>query len=405
MRTAPRQPTAADAALTRRTLLQGAAAAGLAFLMPPMAQGGDNLIRAVDWTKTLILIELDGGNDGLNTVVPYGQAAYATARGSLAVDASQVLALDVGLGLNPMMSSLMPAWSAGDLAVVLGVGYPSPNRSHFRGIDIWNTGSDATQVLSTGWLDRIMAGTSLDPASPAHGVLLGRYSSNPLAGPGVRTLSMSSPASFISRSASVPTIAGGTGNPALDHYLDVQAGVVVAGGAFKTAFTTTPTFTTIFPTQSSLGRQAQYAAQILAAGLQVPVIKLSIGGFDNHANQRTKHDDLLAQVAESMAALRSALIEKGLWNRVMVMTYSEFGRRVNVNGSNGTDHGTAAPHLVLGGAVNGGLFGTQPSLSSLDSRGDLIFNTDFRAMFAGGLAFLGYDPAPLGAAWTPLALA
>ncbi|GDY12379.1 hypothetical protein LBMAG53_12570 [Planctomycetota bacterium] len=391
--------------IDRRTLIKAAWALGVAAVVPGTAQAEDVLLAAPDWDRTLILLELDGGNDGLNTVIPASDPAYIAARPTLAIPPSQVLGVGEGLGLNPVLQPVMAAWNASDLAIVRGVGYANPNRSHFRGIDIWNSGSSADTVINDGWLRRVLAGTALAAGAPAHGVLLGRPTSNPLKGSGITTLAMSSPQDFVNKSATVADLPGGTGNPGLDHLLDVQHQVALAGAAIRTALTPAPTFTTVFPTRSNLGRQCQYVAQLLAAGLKLPVLKLSIGGFDNHANQRAKHDDLLAQVADSLAALRSALIEKNLWNRVLVMSYSEFGRRVNENGSSGTDHGTASPHILLGGAVKGGLYGTQPSLTTLDSRGDQIASTDYRTLYATAASFLGYDAsAALGPGFAPLAV-
>lgn len=391
--------------IDRRTLIKAALALGVAAIVPGTARAEDALLAAPDWDRTLILLELDGGNDGLNTVIPASDPAYIAARPTLAIPPSQVLGVGEGLGLNPVLQPLMAAWNASDLAIVRGVGYANPNRSHFRGIDIWNSGSSANVVINDGWLRRVLVGTPLATAAPAHGVLLGRPASNPLKGPGITTLAMSSPQDFVSKSAAVVDLPRGTGNPGLDHLLEVQHQVAQAGAAIRAALNPAPTFTTVFPTRSSLGRQCQYVAQLLAAGLKLPVLKLSIGGFDNHANQRAKHDDLLAQIADSLAALRSALIEKNLWNRVLVMSYSEFGRRVEENGSHGTDHGTASPHFLLGGAVKGGMYGTQPSLAALDSRGDLIASTDFRTLYATAASFLGYDAsAALGPGFAPLAV-
>ncbi len=241
----------------------------------------------------------------------------------------------------------------------------------------------------------------------------------------MRVLSMSSPTNFINDAQGLATIAP-SGTSALQHVLGVNNEVVNARTQFETKFgwnsslsnikatphddrlTTIPLFARdrdasnpLFPT-GNFGDQCRAAAEMVAAGIGVPVIKLRLGGFDNHSSQFAKHNDLLAQLAHGLKGIHDALVEKGRFDKVMMMTYSEFGRRVKQNNSNGTDHGTAAPHFIIGDStnINSGIYGTYPSIADvdLDGRGDMVYSVDYRTMYACGLNFLGVS----GNGFTPI---
>ena len=354
------------------------------------------------WTRTLVLIQVQGGDDGLNAVVPYEDPAYAAARPTLAIPRDQVLPLGKGLGLAPGLRALLPAWQAGDLAIVLGLGYPDPNRSHFRSIDIWNTASSSDRVLATGWIARAFAPDRPPRSLAADAIVIGNDDLGPLAGLGMRTIVINDPRQF-ARAADAPATPVSTAAPsaAARHLAEVEGDTLHAARMIRETLGRTPSFATEFPA-TELGRHMQAAAALLAGGLQVPVIKLTLGGFDTHTDERARQPRLLEELAGALAAFRDAMKEQGLWDRVLVVTYSEFGRRVEENGSGGTDHGTAAPQFVLGGAVSGGLVGRQPSLADLDG-GDLRFTTDFRSLYATiasewwglGTGFLQGGPFPL----------
>ena len=402
------------ARISRRDLLRAACAAGVGFVLPGIAYGAPGVAATPQWGRSLILVELDGGNDGLNTVIPYANQDYLNARPTLGITANPLFvgtSNGMPLTLNPVMTWAKTLFTFQELAIVLGVGMPNPNRSHFRGMDIWNTGSDSTSVLGSGWLTRMFTdpgAPALPATSVAHGALLSRSTSNPLLGSGLRVLAMDDGADFLSASAGVVDPPTSSSNPALQHVLNVQHDVVAARGLLSTALTTTPTFTTPSWPTGSFGEQCLAVAQLIAAGISLPVYKISLSGFDNHSTQRAKHDDLLAQLARGLKGLRDALVEKGRFNDVLIMTYSEFGRRVDENGSQGTDHGTAAPHFVVGSTANivgGVLYGSQPSLApaSLDSRGDLVHGTDYRKLYATAGSFLGFPTAgAIGAGHTPV---
>lgn len=373
--------TGADGLSRRRLLALAAASAGLT-LIPPLRPA-----RAAAAGRVLVLVELSGGNDGLNMLAPFADPAYRKVRPRLALGRDDVIALYETMGLNSRMEPLMPAWQARDMAAVLGVGYPDPNRSHFRSIEIWNTASGTEEYLDAGWVARLAEGAPAGHLQAGGGrpraVALSN-GSGPLLGGAIQSVTMQNPAQFARRARRMHALQGSTDNPALRHLLTVQGEVLETAADMEAVLAqsvaTNRLGGTSFP-RHGFGRRMETAAQLIAGGLDSYVLKVTHGGFDTHQGQRGKHDNLLQQLAEGLAAFRQAMIAAGTWDQVLVMTYSEFGRRVAENGSGGTDHGTSAPHLVLGGRVRGDLYGRQPSLTDLQG-GDLKHGIDFRSLYA-----------------------
>jgi uncharacterized protein (DUF1501 family) len=337
--------------------------------------------------RILILVELKGGNDSLNTVIPYANPIYAQLRPTIGIKTDEVIRIDSQHGLHPSLAALLPVWEKSELAIVQGLGYPQPNLSHFRSIDIWNTASKSEEYLSDGWVARALqnglksaSGTASSLPFTSEGVLIGINELGPLAG--AHAVALRSTEAFVNQSKLAMSTES-SGNLSLQHILNVENNIVDAAKGLRSD---RYTFKTEFPS-GAFSQSIQTAAQIVAgqrarsgdrAG--VPVIVLSHGSFDTHVNQMGNHANLLKQLGEGLAALRSALIEVGAWDRTLVMTYSEFGRRARQNQSNGTDHGTAAAHFVMGGAVRGGLIGQTPDLSRLDASQNLLYTTDFRQL-------------------------
>lgn len=333
--------------------------------------------------RILVLIELKGGNDGLNTVVPYADNTYYQLRNTIGIKPEEILKLDEKVGLHPELKAMLPFWEKNELAIVQGVGYPQANLSHFRSIEIWETSSKSNEYLSDGWVTRAMqAGFAGKGKYTAEGVLIGMNDFGPLAG--AKAVSLNDPVAFVnqSRFAHANELAASTQNQALRYLLKVENEISQAADGLKGD---KYAFTTIFP-QGGFGNSIAAAAQVVATQRQnpahgVPVICLTLGSFDTHQNQQGTHANLLKQLGEGMAALKSALIELGAWDRTMIMTFSEFGRRARQNNSGGTDHGTAAPHFITGGAVRGGLYGQAPDLNRLDGNQNVVYTTDFRQIY------------------------
>ncbi|RQT08486.1 DUF1501 domain-containing protein [Burkholderia contaminans] len=372
------------------TLTGAAAAVGVSMWQAPamaaaVAQAGRQ--PAAGYANVLILVELKGGNDGLNTVVPYADPLYYQFRRGIGIKREQVLQLDAHTGLHPSLAPLMPLWRDGQVAVVQGVGYPQPNLSHFRSIEIWDTASRSDQYLHEGWLTRTFAQAPVPPGFAADGVVLGSAEMGPLSN-GARAIALVNPAQFIRAARLAEPSSLREQNPALAHIIDVENDIVKAADRLRPRGGMRE-FRTAFPA-GAFGTSVKTAMQVLAAceasgpGAQdgVAVLRLTLNGFDTHQNQPGQQAALLKQFAEGMSAMRGALIELGRWNQTLVMTYAEFGRRVRENQSNGTDHGTAAPHFVMGGRVAGGLYGAPPALGRLDGNGNLPVAVDFRQLYA-----------------------
>ncbi len=361
-------------------------AALLSAHAPGWAQAVANRASSVQ-DRILILIELKGGNDGLNTVVPYADPAYYQLRNTIGIKTDEVIKLDDKVGLHPDLKAMLPFWEKNELAIVQGVGYPEANLSHFRSIEIWDTASKANEYLVDGWVTRgFQAGLSAKARFTAEGVLIGMNDFGPLAG--AKAVSLNDPVAFVnqSRLARVNELAASTQNPALRYLLKVENEITQAADGLRGD---KYVFNTVFPT-GQFGNSVAAAAQIVASQRSdnadkkaggVPVICLTLGSFDTHQNQAGTHAGLLKQLAEGMAALKSALTELGAWDRALVMTFSEFGRRARQNSSGGTDHGTAAPHFITGGAVRGGLYGKAPDLNRLDGNQNVLYTTDFRQIY------------------------
>ena len=333
-------------------------------------------------SRILLLVELKGGNDGLNTLVPYADAKYRELRPAIGVARERILPLDERVGLHEKLEPLMESWKAKDLAILQGVGYPYPNRSHFRSIEIWDTASASNQTLSEGWIAQAFEGTSLPKGVGVDSIAIDT-NALPSTGPGLRTIVMQDAENFLRQAEALKGQAGmkDGGNPALRQLQQEGREVNAAAKGLSDRLRAAPAPAHAYAQDLLLGRQFDLATRVLTARVPVVAVKTALGGFDTHANQVQPHERLLGFLATSLATLRRNLIAANLWNDVVVMTYSEFGRRAKQNASGGTDHGTAAPLFVMGGGVKGGLYGAYPSLGDLQD-GDLKHTVDFRSVFA-----------------------
>ncbi len=325
----------------------------------------------------LVLIELQGGNDGLNTLIPYNQPAYYKLRPQLALPKSEILPLSAELGLHPALQALKPLWQRKQMAWALGVGYSQPNRSHFRSIEIWDSASQADEYLEHGWLGRVLPQLPANSRSLADGILLGETSAGPLNSLALRTLALNAKGR-LPRSVSRP-VNSSQMPESLHHIQRVEATLNQGARELNQRLSQAGTLPVKMP-DTPLGRQLGQVAMLIRAGIQSPVYKLTHGGFDTHRQQDGIHGRLLRELAEALGAFHQALEPQGHWQRTLVMTYSEFGRRVAENASGGTDHGTASPQLILGGRVKGGLYGQQPQLEDLVNQ-DLRHHVDFRSLY------------------------
>jgi uncharacterized protein (DUF1501 family) len=325
-------------------------------------------------SRLLILIELRGGNDGLNTVVPIEDGRYYDLRPRLALRGDAVVPLAPGAALHASLAPWLPLWKASEMAVLQGVGYPQPDLSHFRSIEIWDTGSPSNGIVQTGWLTRVADASATFKAAPADGVILGAADLGPFSG-GARAVALADAQRF-SNQARLASGAERSASGALAHIVRVENDVVRAGAELAS----TRPLSTEFP-RTPFGQAVRQAAMI-AATRRVPVIRVTQSGFDTHQKQLAVQANLLRQVAEGVVALRGALHEAGTWDDTVILTYSEFGRRPRENSSGGTDHGTAGVHFAFGPRVKGAIYGARPALERLDADGNPQYTLDFRAVYA-----------------------
>jgi uncharacterized protein (DUF1501 family) len=360
----------------------------------------------------LILIQLAGGNDGLNTVIPYTNDFYYQARPTLGIKADQVLKLSDTLGLNPSLTGFKSLFDAGHLAVVNGVGYPNPNRSHFRSTEIWQTASDENRYLTDGWIGRyfdnacagcdptvgINIGDRLPQAFSSHtptGISLQNPASYRFMGAGLnddeetayRSMYGESQAgSGVASGDSVSMLSGtvtlGNGQSALDFLERTSMDAQVSSDKIRDIAGKVKNMAT-YPA-GALANNLKLVARLIAGGLPTRVFYLSQGGYDTHTNQLGAQNARLKELADATKAFTDDLTAMGEFQRVTMMTFSEFGRRVMENGSRGTDHGAAAPmFIVSGSSLKAGLIGSEPSLDPKDLEdGDIKFGTDFRSVYA-----------------------
>jgi uncharacterized protein (DUF1501 family) len=385
--------------ITRRQFVLGGLGAGVAGAAGLSISRQPGPKRAAPSSSTpplndgiLVLLTLYGGNDGLNTVIPYENGSYLGGRATLGYQPDQVLPLGDGLGLHPNLKQLKGLWDTRRLAIVRGVGYPNPDRSHFRSMDIWQSAMPEEQVV-TGWVGRWLDLSGNDPlrAVSVGGSLPRSFGGEKAAGAAVPVGELTLPGSPAVRAAFAAVSQPSAGasplaarvaqsgkdllavDDAIAHLLAGQPdnGEAAAG---STSLEGTGGANALLP-------QLQLVAKLVKAGSPTRVYGVSLGGFDTHANEKETHARLLADVDEAVGAFFKSLEGSPQAGRVVLVAYSEFGRRVAANGSNGTDHGTAAPMFVAGVPVKGGFYGEEPSLTDLDN-GDLKFTTDFRSVYA-----------------------
>lgn len=359
--------------------------------------------------RTLVVVQLSGGNDGINTLVPYSQQEYYDARPNLALDKSEVLQLDGDVALHPNMTGLQSLFKSNHVAIAQGVGYPNPNRSHAESMAIWQTAAP-DQSESTGWLGRYLDGArSVD--NTINAVELDTLLQPTMVGANQRAMAIQNLQTFKVQplmKTQAPSVDEST-IKALDsiecnscqEYNNLINAMMEAGLDALTASDIVQQASAGYQTsvdypKNDFANRLKLAAQIVSSSLKPTIVYLQIGGFDTHANQKNTQANLLKTVSDGINAFYQDMTSKDKADDTLVMTFSEFGRRVKENGSQGTDHGTAEPMFLVGGRVNGGLYGTYPSLSNLDSNGDLQYTVDFRQVYTTVLQdWLGADPSQI----------
>jgi len=359
----------------------------------------------------LVILQMAGGNDGLNTIVPYSNDFYHRARPRIGLSGNQILKINDDVAFNSNLSGFKTLYDAGELSVIHGVGYPNPNRSHFRSTEIWQTASDSDKFTQTGWLGRYFD-NACSGCDPTAAVNIGRQMPQAFAAKTPKGVSLESPQNyrFMSSDKKEPgemtteesfrklnqiemtENSGGTidaihgsathGGSPLDFIERTALDAQVSSDKIR-AVASRAKSDASYP-GSQLGNSLKLVAKLIGGGLPARIYYVSQGGYDTHTNQSGAHDRLLKDLGDSVKSFVDDLKEQGNMSRVVLMTFSEFGRRVSENASSGTDHGAAAPMFVVGSKVKAGLLGQHPSLAPGDLfQGDLKFHVDFRSVYAG----------------------
>ena len=393
--------------ITRRTLLKHSAFVSLVPTAPSFLVRTALAARPERDSRILVVIQLDGGNDGINTVIPYADEAYAKLRPTLRIPPDKICKIADGVGLHPAMKAAADLVESGRLAVVQGVGYPNPDRSHFRSMAIWQTAQPGRPSESSmGWLGRALDADSMRPEGPA-GVYIGdRTLPRALTSRRAVTTSFSD-ASDLSL-VLPPTTASAPSIPASDSLADFVSRTVTnsytAASSLEAAARRTDGSGARYPSNEP-ARQFDLVARSIKAGSRARVYYVIQPGYDTHALQLPTQSRLLGELAGALKAFLDDLAAAKLADRVVVMAFSEFGRRLAENGSIGTDHGTAGPVFIAGAGVKAGLVGETPRLNDLEA-GDLKWSIDFRRVYATLLdQWLDVPSATvLGETFKPLAL-
>jgi uncharacterized protein (DUF1501 family) len=402
----------------RRALLGGLSVFGGLALVSSRAHGAVRLFASPPLgpraaPRTLLLLQLSGGNDGLSTLVPYGDDAYHSARPTLRLPADRLLKLDDYRALHPELGRLRKLFDAGQLAIVQGAGYPRPVRSHFKSMDIWHTADLRGRAAEEGWVGRLCGCAWADAQAPDLVVHVGAnvpYSLHSSAHP---PTSFVTPVSYRWAGSEREVEAYGEAG-AMDGAVEgEEANIELLRRTLADAQASSER---IRRAAARYRSAVEYPADPFAAalrdvaalcngGLGSRVFSVELGGFDTHTDQRNRHDALMRRLDAALDAFLDDLARSEAGRELVVLVFSEFGRRLKENGSRGTDHGVAAPMFVAGSAVKGGLYGKHPSLSELDE-GDLRHTVDFRAVYAAiiegwfgvrheGVLGKRYEPLPL----------
>ena len=374
--------------MRRRDFLKNSALVSGAFMVPAFLKPFEAMAKSqLSGYKNLVIIQLSGGNDGLNTIVPYGNDIYYQKRNTIAISKTDIIKLDDMQGLNPSLSSLKEIYDQGWMSVINSVGYPNPDRSHFRSMDIWQTASDSDQFLTSGWVGRYLDANCQVNKNPYTAIEVDDTLSLAMKGVKMKGVAVQDPEKLYQT----------TREPFFKDLVHDHASADLnednLGYLYKTMIesyssadyirNTSKTYnvTGEYPA-TQLGNQLKTVSKFINSGLETRVYYVSLSGFDTHIRQNDQQARQLKIYGDAVAAFVKDLNQTGKLDDTLVMTFSEFGRRVEQNASNGTDHGTANNILIYGGKLKkSGIYNNAPDLATLD-QGDLKYEIDFRDVYA-----------------------
>jgi uncharacterized protein (DUF1501 family) len=366
--------------MKRSEFIQLSGFATTAMLVPGFIRAA---VSTPDSRKKLVVVQLSGGNDGLNTIVPYRNDIYYKARPTLAIKPDKVLQLNDELGMNDSMTGLKELYDQGYLTIINNVGYPNPDRSHFRSMDIWHTASGSSQYINSGWLGRYLDATCSGCAKAYTAIEIDDSLSLAMKGETVNGLALHDVGMFYRAVKDIQAFNKPGVNSANNNlnYLYKTLAETESGADYLYQKANVYHSKISYP-NNAIGRDLKTIAELIISDVDTSVFYTSYSGFDTHVNQAGSQSGHLRDVSESLCAFVSDLKTNSRFDGVTVMVFSEFGRRVAQNASNGTDHGTANNVFIIDSKLKKpGLFNEVPDLASLD-QGDLIYKTDFRQIYA-----------------------
>ena len=335
--------------------------------------------------KILVVLQLSGGNDGLNTIIPYRNDVYYKNRPTLGIQKSEVLSISDELGLNPAMAAFRSLYDDGLVSIINSVGYPNPDRSHFRSMDIWHTASDSNQYLSHGWIGRYLDNECAGSDQVLHAIEVDDTLSLAMKGAQHSGFAVSNPIKLKKQADNrfLKAIADNAAHSEEEHVAYLYKTLIDTQSSADYLYEKAKTHKsrTTYP-KNAFAKDLKQIAELITADSATKIYYAGMGGFDTHANQKGSQARLLKNYSESVTAFVKDLKANGLLDDVLILTFSEFGRRVKQNGSGGTDHGTANNVFLMGGNLKkSGFYNAAPDLLNLE-KGDLVYDIDFREIYA-----------------------
>jgi uncharacterized protein (DUF1501 family) len=372
--------------MERRKFLKNSLLASSIFMVPSFVKAFEQVAKNSLGFKKLVIVQLSGGNDGLNTIVPYNNDIYYNLRPSLAIHKKNLLKINDQLGFHKNLGSLKNLYDQGYLSVINNVGYPNPNRSHFRSTDIWQTGSDSNEYLQSGWLGRYI---DKHGKMPYNGIEVDDSLSLIMKGEKINGIATKKPQLLFSNTQT-PFFKKVLKEQKKETHLSehnlgyLYKTMIEANSSAKHIFHKSKTYnTTISYPDNPFAQQLKTTAKLINSNVKSQVYYVSMGGFDTHNNQEKRQNQLLNTYSKSIESFVKDLEKSNTFKDTLILTFSEFGRRVKQNASEGTDHGTANNLFIIGKNLKKpGFYNEVPNLSDLDKNGDLKFSIDFREVYA-----------------------
>lgn len=371
--------------MKRRDFLKQSSLASSLFFVPNFVKSFENVSTNIIGHKKLVIIQLSGGNDGLNTFIPYNNDIYYRNRPKLAITKNNIIKADDQLGFNKNLKGLKTLFDNGYVSIINNVGYPNPNRSHFRSTDIWQTASNANEYLHSGWLGRYLDEYGKNPHA---GIEIDDSLSLLLKGNHINGIATTNPKSLYNNTRN-PYFQKIINNQTDEHLSEHNLGylyktMIEAKSSAKYIYETSKTYTnkTVYP-NTGFGKQLKTTAEFINSNISTSVYYLSMGGFDTHANQQNQQNRLLKNYSEAIKVFVDDLEKQDTFKDTLIVTFSEFGRRVQQNAGGGTDHGAANNVILIGKNLKQqGFYNDSPDLANLDANGDLQYEIDFRTIYA-----------------------